>query len=47
MSLSLDELDSHLFKCADIIRNTVDKTDYKGLQPHPTQSKRRSTGFGL
>ncbi len=29
MSISLDELDSHLFKCADIIRNTVDKTDYK------------------
>jgi len=29
MSLTLDELDSHLFKCADIIRNTVDKTDYK------------------
>ncbi len=29
MSLSLSELDSHLFKCADIIRNTVDKTDYK------------------
>jgi type I restriction enzyme M protein len=29
MSLSLGELDDHLFKCADIIRNTVDKTDYK------------------
>jgi len=29
MSLTLDELDSHLFKCADIIRNAVDKTDYK------------------
>ena len=29
MSLTLNELDSHLFKCADIIRNTVDKTDYK------------------
>ncbi len=29
MSLSLGELDNHLFKCADIIRNTVDKTDYK------------------
>ncbi|MDZ7730625.1 MAG: type I restriction-modification system subunit M N-terminal domain-containing protein [Natrialbaceae archaeon] len=29
MTLSLDDLDSHLFKCADIIRNTVDKTDYK------------------
>lgn len=29
MSVTLDELDSHLFKCADIIRNTVDKTDYK------------------
>ena len=28
-SLTLDELDKHLFKCADIIRNTVDKTDYK------------------
>jgi type I restriction enzyme M protein len=27
--LTLDELDSHLFECADIIRNTVDKTDYK------------------
>ena len=27
--LTLDDLDSHLFKCADIIRNTVDKTDYK------------------
>lgn len=29
MSLSLDELDSHLFKCADIIRDAVDSTDYK------------------
>ena len=29
MSLSLDELDSHLFKCADIIRDAVDPTDYK------------------
>lgn len=29
MSISLGELDNHLFKCADIIRNTVDKTDYK------------------
>lgn len=29
MPISLDELDYHLFKCADIIRNTVDKTDYK------------------
>ena len=29
MSLSLGELDNHLFECADIIRNTVDKTDYK------------------
>jgi type I restriction enzyme M protein len=29
MSLTLDQLDSHLFKCADIIRNAVDKTDYK------------------
>jgi len=28
-SISLSELDSHLFKCADKIRNTVDKTDYK------------------
>ena len=27
--LSLDSLDTHLFKCADIIRNTVDQTDYK------------------
>lgn len=27
--LTLDDLDTHLFKCADIIRNTVDKTDYK------------------
>lgn len=26
---SLDELDAHLFKCADIIRNAVDRTDYK------------------
>ena len=26
--LTLDDLDAHLFKCADIIRNTVDKTDY-------------------
>lgn len=24
-----DKLESHLFKCADIIRNAVDKTDYK------------------
>ncbi len=29
MSLSLSELDSHLFKCADIIRDAVDPTDYK------------------
>ncbi|ELZ08588.1 N-6 DNA methylase [Halovivax asiaticus JCM 14624] len=29
MSLSLPELDSHLFKCADIIRDAVDSTDYK------------------
>lgn len=29
MSISLEELDNFLFKCADIIRNTVDKTDYK------------------
>ncbi|MDS0243407.1 type I restriction-modification system subunit M [Haloferax sp. S2CR25-2] len=29
MSLSLDQLDSHLFKCADIIRDAVDSTDYK------------------
>jgi type I restriction enzyme M protein len=29
MSLTLDQLDRHLFKCADIIRHTVDKTDYK------------------
>ena len=29
MTLSLDELDSHLFKCADIIRDAVDSTDYK------------------
>lgn len=26
---TLDELDNYLFECADIIRNTVDKTDYK------------------
>lgn len=29
MSLTLDELDSHLYGCADKIRNAVDKTDYK------------------
>ncbi|WP_049936600.1 type I restriction-modification system subunit M [Haloplanus natans] len=29
MSLSLEDLDSHLFKCADIIRDAVDPTDYK------------------
>jgi type I restriction enzyme M protein len=29
MSLELEELDSHLFKCADIIRDAVDPTDYK------------------
>jgi type I restriction enzyme M protein len=29
MSLSLPDLDSHLFKCADIIRYAVDPTDYK------------------
>jgi len=29
MSVSLNELDSHLFKCADIIRDAVDSTDYK------------------
>ena len=27
--MKLDKLDRFLFKCADIIRNTVDKTDYK------------------
>jgi type I restriction enzyme M protein len=29
MAISLEELDSHLFKCADIIRDAVDPTDYK------------------
>ena len=29
MPLSLDELEAHLFKCADIIRDAVDPTDYK------------------
>ncbi len=29
MTVSLNELDSHLFKCADIIRDAVDSTDYK------------------
>jgi type I restriction enzyme M protein len=29
MSLTLQQLDRHLFKCADIILNTVDETDYK------------------
>ncbi|RQG98294.1 type I restriction-modification system subunit M [Natrarchaeobius oligotrophus] len=29
MPLSLDELNSHLFKCADIIRDAIDPTDYK------------------
>lgn len=29
MTLTLPELDSHLFKCADIIRDAVDPTDYK------------------
>lgn len=29
MPLTLGELDSHLFKCADIIRDAVDSTDYK------------------
>nr|WP_245998533.1 type I restriction-modification system subunit M N-terminal domain-containing protein [Halalkalicoccus subterraneus] len=29
MTLSLDALESHLFKCADIIRDAVDPTDYK------------------
>jgi len=29
MPISLDELESHLFKCADIIRDAVDPTDYK------------------
>ena len=28
-NLTTDQLETHLFKCADIIRNTVDKTDYK------------------
>lgn len=27
--ISLDELETHLFKCADIIRDRVDPTDYK------------------
>ena len=29
MPLSLPDLDTHLFKCADIIRDAVDPTDYK------------------
>ena len=29
MSISLEDLDTHLFKCADIIRDAVDPTDYK------------------
>jgi len=29
MPLSLDDLENHLFKCADIIRDAVDPTDYK------------------
>ena len=29
MSISLDQLDSHLFECANIIRDAVDSTDYK------------------
>ncbi len=29
MSISLNDLESHLFKCADIIRDAVDPTDYK------------------
>lgn len=29
MPLSLDNLESHLFECADIIRDAVDPTDYK------------------
>ena len=29
MPLSLDDLETHLFKCADIIRDAVDPTDYK------------------
>ena len=29
MSLSLNDLENHLFKCADIIRDAVDPTDYK------------------
>lgn len=28
MAISLDELESHQFKCADIIRDAVDSTDY-------------------
>ena len=28
MALTLDELDSHLFKCADIIRDVVDPINY-------------------
>lgn len=28
-SINLKELENHLFECADIIRNRVDKTDYK------------------
>jgi type I restriction enzyme M protein len=29
MSISLDDLETHLFECADIIRDAVDPTDYK------------------
>ncbi|MDA3792102.1 MAG: class I SAM-dependent DNA methyltransferase, partial [Elusimicrobia bacterium] len=29
MTMTLEQLDKHLFKCADIIRDTVDPTDYK------------------
>jgi type I restriction enzyme M protein len=29
MTISLEKLDTHLFGCADIIRDAVDSTDYK------------------
>lgn len=32
--MALDSLDSHLFKCADINRSTVDTTDYKDYNLH-------------
>lgn len=45
MPLSLDDLESHLFKCAGIIRDAVDPTDYKEYILPPVYYKSISDEF--